>query len=383
MKLKLFIIIIVVVTIVLLTSCSVTQTTAEPTPLPPVSADISIVAAGRVMPGQYASLGFSQSGKVAEVLVAEGDAVEADQTIARLESTEAMQAEVARAELEVLLSEQALAALYDYSDSDQAALQLSIANAYAAVQDAQTRLDYLAIPDDQAELSSLEAAALARKALDEARTAYEPYENKAETEFSRELRRKFDHAKMDFNTAVKRARADADLVSAQAILDEAIADYDAAGQEPDEDLVTAAEARLSTAKAALAAAQAANERLVLRVPFAGVITELSLKAGEFVTAGQPNVTVADLATWVIETEDLTELDVVKLRNGQPVNISLDALPNETLNGTVTAISNAYSQRQGDITYSVTIRLNDVPNEMRWGMTAQVKFEPSTAASMNP
>jgi HlyD family secretion protein len=384
MKLK-FLILILVFTIFVLTACnSAATSTAEPTALPPVSADISIVAAGRVMPNQFASIGFSQSGKIAEVLVAEGDTVEADQIIARLESTEAMQAEVARAELEVLLAEQAQSNLYDHSDVDQATLQMAIASAYVTVQDSQNRLDRLAIPDDQAALTSLEAVAQARTALDTARTVYKPYENqKEETETSRELKRKLDHAKMDFNTAVLRAVAEADLANAQAALDEAIADYDADGEAPDADLVTAAAAHVETAKAALAAAQAASEQLVLRAPFAGVITDLDLKAGEFISAGQPSMTVADLTAWIIETEDLTELDVVKLQNGQPASISLDALPNAALNGTVTAIADTYGQRQGDITYRVTLRLANAPADLRWGMTAQVKFTPPAAASTNP
>jgi len=381
MKLKIFL--IGIFAIVAMTACNAATATSEPTPLTPVSAEIAIVAEGRVMPNQFASIGFSQSGKIVEVLVDEGESVLADQIIARLESTESMQAEIARAELEVLLTEQALSELYDHSDLDQAVLQLAIANAYATVQDAQTRLDRLVIPDSQIELSSLDAVSQARKALDEARAAYEPYEDKSENDSIRELKRKLARAKSEFNTAVQRAVAEADLANAQATLDQAIADYDAAGQEPDADLVAAAVARLATAKTSLAAVQAASEQLVLRAPFAGVITDLNLKAGEFITAGQPSVTVADFTSWVIETEDLTELDVVKLKNGQSASISLDALPDAALNGTVTAIADSFGQRQGDIIYKVTIRLNNTPDEMRWGMTAQIKFDPATAASATP
>ena len=382
MKLKIFL--IGIVAILAMTACNAaTTTTSEPTPLAPVTAEIAIVAEGRVMPNQYARIGFSQSGKIAEVLVNEGEPVTSDQIIARLESTEAMQAEIARAELEVLLAGQALSDLYDHSDLDQAALQLAIANAYATLQDAQTRLDRLVIPDDQIDLSSLEAVSQARKALDEARTAYEPFEDKTETDAIRELKRKLARAKSEFKTAVERAVAEADLANAQAILDQAIADYDAAGQEPDADLVAAAEARLATANTSLAAVQAASEQLVLRAPFAGVITDLDLKAGEFIAAGQPCVTVADFTTWFIETEDLTELDVVKLKSGQPASVSLDALPDAALNGTITAIADSFGQRQGDIIYKVTIRLNDAPDAMRWGMTAQIKFDPAKAASAAP
>ncbi len=88
---------------------------------------------------------------------------------------------------------------------------------------------------------------------------------------------------------------------------------------------------------------------------------------------QPVLTIADLAGWVVKTTDLTEIDVVNLSEGQPVDITLDAIPNQTLKGNVLSISQNYTERQGDIVYKVTVLLTDNDPALRWGMTAKVNF----------
>ena len=104
-----------------------------------------------------------------------------------------------------------------------------------------------------------------------------------------------------------------------------------------------------------------------------MITNLDLKVGEFAASGHPVVTIADNSQWVVKTTDLTEIDVVNVEEGQPVTISLDALPDVELNGNVFSVSQNYSENQGDIVYEVTILLTETNPAMRWGMTAVVNF----------
>ena len=66
--------------------------------------------------------------------------------------------------------------------------------------------------------------------------------------------------------------------------------------------------------------------------------------------------------------------MVNLKEGQPVDITLDAFPDVTLKGNILSISENYTERQGDIVYKVTILLTDKNPAIRWGMTAQVKFQ---------
>ena len=77
---------------------------------------------------------------------------------------------------------------------------------------------------------------------------------------------------------------------------------------------------------------------------------------------------------MVKTTDLTEIDVVKLKEGQPVTVTLDAIPDVELKGNVLSISQTFSENQGDVVYEVTVLLTDQNPAMRWGMTSAVKFE---------
>ena len=74
--------------------------------------------------------------------------------------------------------------------------------------------------------------------------------------------------------------------------------------------------------------------------------------------------------WAVETSDLVELDVVDVTVGQAVAVTLDALPGETLRGTVIDVSRVPELSRGDVVYRVRVALDDYPNlPLRWGMTA--------------
>ena len=85
------------------------------------------------------------------------------------------------------------------------------------------------------------------------------------------------------------------------------------------------------------------------------------------------MTVADFSDWLVKTTDLTEIDVINVNEGQPVEVILDALPDLTLKGSVLSIGQRYSENQGDVVYEVIILVTDQNPAMRWGMTAEVKF----------
>jgi multidrug resistance efflux pump len=108
-------------------------------------------------------------------------------------------------------------------------------------------------------------------------------------------------------------------------------------------------------------------------PFDGMVADLNAKLGSSINAGEPAVTVADFSSWLVKTTDLTEIDVVNLAEGQPVTVTLDALPDVELKGQILSIGQNYSENQGDVVYEVTILLTDTHPAMRWGMTAAVKF----------
>jgi len=131
---------------------------------------------------------------------------------------------------------------------------------------------------------------------------------------------------------------------------------------------------VAQAKASLAAARAALEDLEIRAPFGGTAVEVNVDVGDTAAPGAVVVVVATLDQLRARTTDLTELDVARVREGQAAAVTVDALPEAQLAGTVVQIEEQSVSAQGDVIYPVTIELDqDVPG-LRWGMTAQVEIE---------
>jgi multidrug resistance efflux pump len=93
-----------------------------------------------------------------------------------------------------------------------------------------------------------------------------------------------------------------------------------------------------------AGVRAALANAELRAPFSGIITNLELKVGEFAASGQTVVTIADMSSWVVQTTDLTELDVVGISEGQLAEITLDAVPDQAIEAQVLSIGQSRRSR---------------------------------------
>ena len=209
--------------------------------------------------------------------------------------------------------------------------------------------------------------------LETARKAYEPYRYQgANSPTRKEQKKRLDDAWDRFNRAIRWAKLEAELKQAQTELDSAQAEFSAAaGGSENESL---AQASYSTAQANLLAAQAALANVELAAPFDGLVAELNAKEGSSINAGQIAVKVADFSSWLVKTTDLTEMDVVSLTEGQSAIVTLDAIPDVNLKGSILSIGQSFSESQGDVVYEVVILLSDSHPAMRWGMTAGVTFE---------
>ena len=135
---------------------------------------------------------------------------------------------------------------------------------------------------------------------------------------------------------------------------------------------------MTKAEADVEAAKKGLERMTLRAPFDGAVGEILTEVGELVGPGMPVVRYADFGGWLVKTTDLTELDVVAVKNGLAAEVRIDALPGEVISGVVTDIASVASVVRGDVTYEVTIALDDEGElPLRWGMTAEVDIEPES------
>jgi HlyD family secretion protein len=102
---------------------------------------------------------------------------------------------------------------------------------------------------------------------------------------------------------------------------------------------------------------------------------MDLKVGQQIAAGLPVAQLADTSRWLVETTDLTELNVVDVQVADRVSVSVDALPDAMLVGSVQSIKPLGENILGDITYKVTVALEDSDPRLRWNMTAAATIEP--------
>ena len=148
---------------------------------------------------------------------------------------------------------------------------------------------------------------------------------------------------------------------------------------PTEATLAGSLARVKGAEVSLKQAQLALEKATLVAPIAGTVVELNLKVGEVPPATAPIIVLADFTSWEIDTEDLTELNIVKIREGDQVTVTFDALPGFELPGTVKQVKPLGKNRQGDIVYTVVVKPNTWDERLRWNMTASVQISSAGAA----
>jgi RND family efflux transporter MFP subunit len=134
-----------------------------------------------------------------------------------------------------------------------------------------------------------------------------------------------------------------------------------------------ADARVQQAQVALEVAQINLAEGTLLAPFDGTVTSLSVIPGEFVGSDQGVVTLATLDNLQLETTDLSERDIAKVKIGASASIFVGAL-NETFTGKVAGISPKATTVGGDTVFKVTIAFDEQPKDLRWGMTADVTID---------
>ena len=321
---------------------------ATPEVIPTVIADSSIIAEGRLEPVRYVQIASNVSGVVSEVMVEEGQAVKKGEPLLRL--GDALDRNYAAAQLELANAQKALNDLRNASDADLAQAVIDLKQTKEDYADAVVQLNYLQNSKKVPISETFVYYFTTHKGID---IRYRRKDHKGPAPEAWII-----HAEND--VALKKAK-----------MEEAQNTYDRMkDQGVDRDQLAVLEARLTAANAKVAA-------FLITAPFDGVVTDLNAKLGSSINAGEPAVTIADFSHWVVNTTDLTEIDVVLLAEGQPVTVTLDALPGVKLKGTIRTIGQTYSENQGDVVYKVTILLTETQPAMRWGMTAAVRFESDT------
>ncbi|HNW35018.1 MAG TPA: efflux RND transporter periplasmic adaptor subunit [Candidatus Ozemobacteraceae bacterium] len=329
-----------------------------------------------------AELSFKLPGRLESRLVSEGEAVQAGQVLAKLDTSELEQEfEIRRGELEA--AEAALADLEAGSRPEE------LAQAEAARQKAQAMLSELLAGSRAADIAATEAATRRTRAdreqadkdlaraealhagqsvtdqdLDRARTAARTaLERQTEAEARLRLVREGPRREQ-----IEQARqAESEAAQRLALL----------RQGPRKDAVSQAQARARIASHAVALARIRLDNGTLVSPVSGTVLAQHAEPGEYLSAGTPVVTVAPLDhLWMRAYIHETDLGRVVL--GQTASVTIDTWPDRVYSGTLAFISPQTEftpktiqteKERITLVYRVKIRLDNPKSELKPGMPA--------------
>jgi HlyD family secretion protein len=396
----------------------------------------SIAAVGSVRARNEVLLSFETAGRVSQVLVEAGEAVEQDQVLAQLNMAD-LELQIRNAEAVLAASKAQLdqlnagprpeevAAAQGQVEAMQAALEQAtaqrdqllagateaeIAAARAAVKSAQANYAQVRAGPNAEEMAVAQAAqASARAAMEQAQAAYDRVKDRADVRMlpeslaMRNATIEMERAQANYNALVNHpTKAELAAASAQVAQAEAQLAQLVAGQEPQvrvaeaavsaaqaqrdiaqaqlelllagatEEQIAAAEAQLEQAQVALDSARLAMERAVLRTPIDGVVARVAVEVGESVGPQTPVMTLTGNSQFRIEA-DVDEADIGWMAVGQEVAIDFDAFSGHTLRGYVVAIAPLASVDVGVVSYRVTIETEPTDLPLRGGMTANVEI----------
>ena len=381
--------VVLLLLVMVLAACGQSTPTPEPTDeyledfVPVVS------ATGKVLPVKRAVMSMLMSGNVVELLVEEDDVVKEGDLLVRMSGSDAASAALSAAQYEYDTAKQALDDVEDLAAVTTAQAAQELASARDAVRDAERELYNVSNASDQPDIDQAYAnLILAREQLEDAQEEYDKRKNKPEDNVERatylsimaQAENVYDDAERVYNNRISAAndidiaQAQANLEFAQARLEQAQADYEKVKDGgPDPDTLQLAQTRFRNTEDQLAAAQSALNDLTLVAPFDGTIALIYIDEYQWVSFGQEVIAIGDLSQMMVETTDLNEIDVARIHVGSVATVTFDALPDASVQATVTRIASKSSPGTG-VNYTVELELDEIPEGLLWDMTAFVDIE---------
>lgn len=344
---------------------------------------VEVTATGTVMALREAKIATKAPGRVAVVLVKEGQRVGTGTPLMRLDAAElAAQEAQARADLQAARARlaqmqagarpeerrQAAAAVVQAQARLQAfergARPQERQQAADAVARAKAGLD-LAQADAQRMRSLHEMGAISRQALD----AAEMQLRQAQVTYNSALQQQSLVHEGPRIEDVQAARAAADAAQQAARLVE---------QGPRSEEIDFAAAQVARAEGFLAAARVRLADATIRAPFAGTIVQRAVEPGESVSPGAPSFALAQLDEVFIELA-VPERSRATLTPGQAATIGIDALPGRVFTGRVDEIRPAAALASR--TFVVKVRVSNPDGVLRPGMFARGAIVTETRAAV--
>lgn len=375
-------IMVLLMLLLVLAGCASAEEDLEAGPTEPIESP-GVFVDGYLVPCQDAGLAFPVSGEVEEILAGEGEAVLEGAALAQLNGSASIEAQLTNVEALIMEAQLALDALLDAAEVDRADAWQRVLDSRLLITAAQEALDDFDMDRYEDDLEDSDTRiAEAEADLEEAQDALRDY---ADLDLDNPTYRRYEDDVEDAQEELHEARQEREeleveyeqlqlnMERAEALYALAMDQYSDLRDGPDPEQEALLQARIDALDANRLALEDQRDDLTLRVPFDAVVADVDLVEGTMVAAGQPVVWAADFSCWYIETEDLTEYEVVRIQEGDEITAVPDALPESTLYGIVESISLLPTDYLGDVTYTARILLEEVPAEARWGMTVVLQI----------
>ena len=340
----------------------------------------TVESSGSVSAKQIATLNWSTSGNVLEVNVENNDVVTSGQELMKLESTSAP--------TEILEAISDLVTAQENLENVQVS-KTSLAEAYQALVDAQIAFEaaeeeYLMLDDPVAPedfTASLELAYMkAQQVTSKALRAYNQYSDNVESQDDPSYYPKFAayaalcQARIDEADALTRLTHFTN-VPTQVIAEEVTGEYKLAKAKVEEaqrtydDIEAGNVAAITSAQAAVDAAQATVNKLSIIAPFDGEVAVVYSQKGDVVNNGTTAMVLVDRSTLYVDVL-VDENSISEINIGDSAEITLSAL-DVTTTGEVAFVDPIGVSSSNVVNYTVRVDLDDYDPNILIGATATV------------
>ena len=358
------------------------------------SLQATVSASGTIAAHAQVTVLFQNSGQIKTVNVKAGDPVRAGQVMASLDTTD-VEVAVALAQAGLDMAQARLAtAKKEPLPSEIKAAEAALASAQAGLRAAQSKTAHLG---DQLTIEQANVDNVAKR-LSDAQGTYSnlvetlpsgargrgaPYVPPAGQEWSSQ-KASLDNAQIDYQVAVANYNLaaanvnDSSVQQAAAQVSSAQANLDSLKNTPAPKDVQVAELSLKQAQISLDQAKANMIKSHLIAPFDGVVADLNIQVGQQSSASAQPVILVDLSRLEAQV-NVGETDLPRVKVGQSVQVTFDALLGQTFTATVVEIAFVGTTTQGVVNYPVTVALDppdtaaaqSASKQIRPGMTANV------------
>lgn len=341
------------------------------------SLSATVGATGTVRSNQSAQMAWQTTGTVDKVNVKTGDRVKNGDTLATLQMTSLPQ-NVILAEADLLNAQQTLHDLQN-SGGAQAQAQQAVADAQKALQDAQKKVDSTGVPraSDSLINKTTGQIVLAQKGLARATDAYRAVQHLADdNSIKAQALINMTTAQLNLNTLIANYNwytgtpTSVDLAQTLAALEVAKANLATAQARLDRQQNGVDPLDLASAQGKVTAAQATLNLARITAPFDATVTDVKPLSGDQVTPGQVAFRLDDIERLMVDVE-VSEVDINSIALNQAVDVSFDAILGKSYKGTVVEVSQVGTVVQGAVNFTVTVELTNADAAVKPGMTAAI------------